>query len=498
MKTQKLNRRDFLQLSAGALAGAVVAGCSGAPAETGTSTDTSAPAPAAPAPAVKAEVPDNVDELTNAATGIPYHVKDSINNGEPITLEYWEWALDRFEYEQEWAQEYMDLYPNVTIKVSNQSWGDYWTKLSVNVPAGQGPALWHMHTSKLTEFCDGQLMDPIPDHIASRGFLDRNWVAFAEGAMDCPTGTPGSRHFLPMGTMMPVMYINTQLWEEAGFSQAEPPRTWEELREAAKALTKVDNADRIVQAGFQADWATWLKNAAYQQGRYLFTADGKRVQLDNEENVIALEFIKDLHEVDRVTDPEFPDMLDAFASGQTGMIINFSWVTSILRRNNPDLEWFAAPIPTPAGSFQPAYGNIRFAVEAVVNPFASPEEKAVAWDFWHFLYSSDERVAKTIALRNGFIPPYKKLIDDPAVQADSVASVIADAVEWGIVNDTPAVYNTGINQDLLDPILVGGMSIQDAILNAEDAINAELAQRENWNIIERNYRHDDLMIPNQP
>lgn len=496
VKTQKLSRRDFLQLSAGVAASTALAGCAGAT-DTSSGGGNAAPPPA-PAPAVKVEVPDNVEELTNAATGIPYHVKDSINNGEPITLEYWEWALDRFEYEQEWAQEYMDLYPNVTINVSNQSFNDYWTKLSVNVPAGQGPALWHMHTSKLTEFCDGQLMDPIPDHIASRGFLDRNWVAFAEGAMDCPTGTPGSRHFVPMGTMMPVMYINTQLWEEAGFSQAEPPTTWEELREAAKALTKYDSADRIVQAGFQSDWPTWLKNATYQQGRYLFTEDGKRVQLDNPENVKALEFIRDLHEVDRVTDPEFPDRLDAFTSGQTGIIIEFSWVTSILRRNNPDLEWFAAPIPTPDGTFQPSIGNIRFAVEAVVNPFASPEVKAVAWDFWHFLYSSDERLTKTIALRNGFIPPYKKLINDPAVAADPVASVIGEAVEWGIVNDTPAVYNTGISQDLLDPILVGGMSIQDAILNAEEAINAELAQREDWAIIERNYKHHDLMIPNQP
>ncbi|KKL51535.1 hypothetical protein LCGC14_2294530, partial [marine sediment metagenome] len=227
MKEHCLSRRKFLQFSAATATGLVIVGCAPSGAE-----EEAAAAEAAPEVVSRTiDVPANVMELPNAATGIPYEVKDSINNGEPITLEYWEWALDRSEYEQEWAEEYMELYPNVTINVSNQSWGDYWTKLAVNVPAGQGPALWHMHTSKLTEFCDGNMMAPMPDWVASQDFLDEHWVAFKEGAMDCPTGTPGSRHFLPMGTMMPVMYINTELWEEAGFTDEDIPKSWEELRE---------------------------------------------------------------------------------------------------------------------------------------------------------------------------------------------------------------------------------------------------------------------------
>lgn len=493
MKRQHFNRRDFLQLSAGVTAGALVAGCSSAPAS-----ESQSEAPAAAPISRTIDVPANVMELDNAATGIPYEVKESINGGEPITLEYWEWALDRFEYEQEWAEEYMKLYPNVTINVSNQSWSDYWTKLTVNVPAGQGPALWHMHTSKLTEFCDGQLMDPMPDWVANREFLDEHWVAFPNGAMDCPTGTPGSRHFIPMGTMMPVMYINTQLWEEAGFTEADVPKSWEQLRSVARALTKYDSADRIVQAGYQTAWLEFIISSQYQQGRYLFTADGKKAQIVNQEMLNTLQFIKDLHEVDRVTDPEFPDRLDAFAAGQTAIMSGYSWVTSVLRRNNPDLEWFASIIPTVDGELSPAYGQLRFAVEAVVNAFAPPEEKEVAWDFWHFLYSNDTRVAETVALRNGFIPPYDKLIDLEITQDDEVASVIASAVDWGVVGDTPAVYNTGIGQDLIDPILLAGMDIQQAMESAEGAINDELAQRDDWNIIERNYKHHNLMIPDQP
>ena len=79
-----------------------------------------------------------------------------------------------------------------------------------------------------------------------------------------------------------------------------------------------------------------------------------------------------------------------------------------------------------------------------------------------------------------------------------MANVISGAVEWGIVNDTPAVYNVGINDALIGPILVGGTEIDDAMAQAEQFIDAELAQREDWNIIERNYKHANLMIPDQP
>jgi hypothetical protein len=194
----------------------------------------------------------------------------------------------------------MELYPNVTIEVSNQSWDDYWTKLTVNVPAGQGPALWHMHTSKLTEFCDGGLMDPMPSTVADQDFLNSHWVAFSEGAMDCPTGVVGSRNFLPMGTMMPLLYINKKLWVEAGLTDNDVPKSWEDLRNVAKALTKTDSAGRVIQAGLQASWQEWLQNSIYQQGRYLFTEDGKRVQMNNDEYVRAVQLIKDLQTVDKV------------------------------------------------------------------------------------------------------------------------------------------------------------------------------------------------------
>jgi multiple sugar transport system substrate-binding protein len=484
---RNVSRRQFLGLSGGALAGGLLA--SSFP-----SAFTGAPLSLLRQGATEEEIL----AMDNAATGVPYVVKNSINNGQPITLEYWEWASDRAVYEQQWIEEYMKLYPNVTINLNTQSFDNYWTQLLVNVPAGQGPTLWHMHTSRSTELCDGLLMDPMPAEVADQDFLNRHWVGFAEGAMDCTVGTPGSRQYLPMGIQLPALYINRRLWEEGGMTDADIPKTWEDLRRVAKALAKTDSTGRIVQAGLVADWQLWLQNSVYQLGRYLFTADGKGAQINNDEYRQCMQFIKDLNTVDKVVDPEFPPVNEAFASEQAAMAMNFSFFSSIITASNPDLDFFVALMPTPTGDLPPAYGNLRFAVEAVVNAFATPEQKAVAWDLWHFLYSSDKRVLEDVALRNGFVPPYDKLQSDPTVQANPTVGVIVQAVDYGVVNDVPAVVIAVIHQNLLDPVLLADVPIDQALQDAEQAANDALAQREDWNIIERNYKHNDLMIPNQP
>ena len=118
------------------------------------------------------------DAPAMAATGVPYVNKEQINGGEPIKLEYWEWAGSRAAYQREWADAYMAIYPNVEIEIVLQPWATYWQSLITNVPAGKGPAMWHMHVAKMTEFCEGELMAPIPAEVADPSYLKEHWIGF--------------------------------------------------------------------------------------------------------------------------------------------------------------------------------------------------------------------------------------------------------------------------------------------------------------------------------
>ncbi len=429
-----------------------------------------------------------------AATGVPYEKKDQINDGAPIKLEYWEWSGQRADYQRKWAEAYMAMYPNVEIEIVLQPWDSYWPSLITNVPAGAGPAMWHMHASKQTEFCGGDLMDPIPQSAADPAYLAENWIGFAEGAMACGSG---SIHTVPMGAMMPLLFVNLDKWEAAGLTEADVPTTWEELRAVAVRLTERDARDRITVAGLSMDGQEWLQNAVYQQGRYLFNEDGTKVQVDNPEYRAALKFIQDLVHTDKALDNEIASTrFEALPAGQTAMYIGFSWIAGFLRANAPDMRWSAFLLPTPDGELPPAYGNIRFAIEAVVNPYADDATKAVAWDFWHFNYSREDVIVEDLALFNGFLPPYAKVLDDGRVTEDPIAATMAPAGQFGVINDLPNVIRDE-QLELVTAIVLGQVDLDQLLADSEAAQNSLLSERDDWNIIERNYANHDLMIADQ-
>jgi multiple sugar transport system substrate-binding protein len=429
-----------------------------------------------------------------SATGVPYVKKDQMNGGKPIKLTYWEWVNTRADYEKRWTQEYHALYPNVEIEVVMQPWEQYFQALATNVPSGN-PTLYHMHTSRISQFCDSKLMDPIPSNVADPNYLNQHWVGFTEGALDCDDG---SRHFLPMGTQLPILLINTDMWKAAGLGNADIPKSWEQLRQAAIMLTKKDGRGRINVAGLSMIPQEYLQNAVYQLGRFLFTADTKRVQVQNPEFKKAVQFFSDLLHVDKAFDPALIQLQwNAFLGQKAAMYIGFSWIVGSVRPLSKDMNWIGIPMPTPTGDLKPAYGNMRFPVEAVVNPYAPADAKAVAWDFWHYTYSRPNNVLNDMALNNGFVPAYNDVLDASAVKDDPIMSALAPTMDYGIISDVPDPIRDEQDQ-LLQQVILDPSDLDGKLAAAEQKMNAILAQRDKWPILERRYKHKDLMIRDQP
>src|SRR3569623_2188725 len=434
------------------------------------------------------------EDAPPSATGVPYVKKDQINGGKPIKLTYWEWVNTRAEYEKRWADEYHAMYPNVEIEVVMQPWEQYFQALATNIPSGQ-PALYHMHTSRASQFCDSKLMAPIPTDVADPDYLKKNWVGFAEGALSCDDG---SINFVPMGTQLPILLITTDMWKAAGLTAADIPKTWEQLRQAAIKLTQKDGRGRINVAGLSMIPQEYLQNAIYQQGRYIFTADTKKVQVQNPEFKKAVQFFSDLLHVDNAFDPALIQLqLNAFLCEKAAMYIFFSWIVGSVRPLSKDMGWIGVPMPTPTGDFKPAYGNMPMPVEASVNPYAPDDVTAVAWDFWHYTYSRPSNVLNDMALNNGFVPAYNPVLQDKAVQDDPITSELAPAMEYSIINIVPDAIRDEQNQ-LLQQVLLDPIDLDGKLATAEQKMNAVLAQRASWPILERRYKHNDLMIPNQP
>ena len=51
---------------------------------------------------------------------------------------------------------------------------------------------------------------------------------------------------------------------------------------------------------------------------------------------------------------------------------------------------------------------------------------------------------------------------------------------------------------LLQQVVLDASDLDGKLAAAEQKMNTILAQRDSWPILERRYKHNDLMIPNQP
>ena len=89
------------------------------------------------------------------------------------------------------------------------------------------------------------------------------------------------------------VYYNKEMWKEAGLTDDDIPKTWDEMIGVAKKLT-IKDGDKIVQAGlnFNNDFhQNYLLGLNYQLGENLFQEDGKTPPKTGDETAPLFPFV---------------------------------------------------------------------------------------------------------------------------------------------------------------------------------------------------------------
>lgn len=434
------------------------------------------------------------ETLGGDATGVVYERKDSIYNGEPITLEIWDWFTSRTILWQAWAPLYTELYPNVTVEITRIP--DMGTKLVTAIPAGEGPDIYAFHNSMRSVFVVNDLTEPFPEDLFDPAFYLENYYGFQEGHFQ---DDQGRIRYLNYGAMAAELYVNTRMWEEAGLTEADAPKTWDDLLEIAKRLTKYDDAGNIDVAGFAFNGGDigviWI-DMIMQLGRYVHTADGMGCQIDTPEGRRALETLEAFYDAN-VNSRDFLESGEAFQTEKAAIIYSWTWRSGNLRVNYPDLEFFTLPLPTFTGEWLPAYGRQNYDVSHVVSANKPPERQAVAWDFMHWIHSQDEYLVD-MALTLNIPPGYKKLATHPRILADPPLAILAEALPFTVFpGDYPIALDDALIPYVQGNLMAGGVSIDDMLAQAQETCDLGMQESPYW-IVERTYIHDDQMIPDQP
>ncbi|NUL82831.1 MAG: extracellular solute-binding protein [Armatimonadetes bacterium] len=169
----------------------------------------------------------------------------------------------------------------------------------------------------------------------------------------------GKVYAVPAGTDDRALLYNRAIFREVGLDPDRPPRTWDELLEYGKKLTKRNKNGQLERIGFIPNFGnSWLYLYSWQNEGEFMSPDGRTCTINNPQTREALEFMvrvyKELggiNEIDKFQSGFLGREQDPFFVGKVAMKIDGDWVLNGIARYAPDLDFAAAPPPVPTDRY---------------------------------------------------------------------------------------------------------------------------------------------------
>jgi multiple sugar transport system substrate-binding protein len=124
-----------------------------------------------------------------------------------VTLNYWLWDDKQQPAYQACADEFGKANPNITVKITQTAWNQYWQNLTTQLAGGSAPDVWTDHASYYPQFVSSnQILDIQP-------YVDRDKVdlgRFQAGLADLFV-KDGKRYGLPKDWDTMALVYNTKL-----------------------------------------------------------------------------------------------------------------------------------------------------------------------------------------------------------------------------------------------------------------------------------------------
>lgn len=312
--------------------------------------------------------------------------------------------------------EFMEANPNITVEGVAVGSQDMASRLQADMAANRIPDVAQVVFDSLA-FVAGNLgavalEDAIPADELAAHFDGMIPAGLNLGVLDDKT------YALAYTFSTPVLFYNADLFVEAGLDPDNPPRNWQEVREAAAAIHEATGAGGFNgslagggAAGF--DWA--LQGVLLSNGGGVLSDDRTTLTFDDPATIGAVQMLRDLHEAGVYENMPSEVMIEQMNSGRMGMLLTTSAQQNTLIRaaeGQYDLRVAAMPgfgdrpaVPTNSGS-------------GLVILSEDPVKQRAAFELMKFLTS--ERGYTIITSEIGYLPLRPSIVDDPAYLADWV------------------------------------------------------------------------------
>jgi multiple sugar transport system substrate-binding protein len=240
----------------------------------------------------------------------------------------------------------------IEVSIEVITWDSYWTLLEAGASGGDMPDVFWMHSNEAQKYMEaGKLLDLSPyieadDTIDTSRYLQGVWDLFTSG---------DSQYALPKDHDTNAMLYNKALFDEVGIDYPDDTWSWDDVYEAAKAITEGTDANTYgIAFNVSNNQDTWY-NIVQDYGAQIITDDHKGTTIGSDEGKAGMEMVRKLLTVGTPQSVVAESGTDSlFTSGVVGMIFQGSYQinTFYTADNADDYAWALLPYGDANGNGQ--------------------------------------------------------------------------------------------------------------------------------------------------
>lgn len=313
------------------------------------------------------------------------------------------------------------------------------------------------------------------------GFIDGLEFSEALSPSHIRLGTyDGKKHGVPLMPDASVIVYNTALMEAAGVEETALD-SLEGIKDAAIEIAALDDDTYgFMFVGNSGSWMAYdFLPHIWAAGADILSEDGRSQTVDTEPMRETLTLYNEMWEAGAVhpttRSGNGNSAVEAFASGQVGILMSGSYIVNLLTANYPDVEFNIAPIPGPTGGQATFAGGDAMTLMSGI----SDAEKAVVLDFIEFYLEPEQQVLIT---ELAGMPSRIDLAEEAYANFDErnliAYDVLADGrTPYTYANDALFVSLTGPYLEMLETAIFDG-EIDTAVTTAAERFE-EILERTN-------------------
>ncbi len=351
------------------------------------------------------------------------------------------------------------------------SWDEYWTLLSAGAQGDSLPDVFWMHSNEAERYMSNDMLLDLTDRIADSDLIDME--KYPEDIVELYT-YDDKYYAVPKDVDTIALWYNKTMFDEAGLEYPTADWTWDDLYEAAAALT---NDEHYGFASPASEYQAGYYNLIYDMGGYVINDDKTASGFDDPNTIAAMQYFERMIQEGIMPSQEVmseaSDMTVLLGAGTIAMTTMGSWLLAACMSSDYILEncdVVELPMDAESGRRISIYNGLGWAAAANTD---QPDE---AWQLIEYLGSEDAQIKQ--AELGVTLSAYENTSDAWASSADfnlqAYLNMMDDMVILPYSRETVTWQNAVIEE--LTKGFTQEVTMEQACLNAAEVMNEILAE----------------------